>query len=335
MARRVLVVDCAWPDLDIEQQVLSEADVELVAAESGDSDELLRLAPRVDAIMVNWRPLTRAVLEAAGRCRTVARFGVGVDNIDVDAATELGIVVSRVTDYCVDEVAEHTIALLLALRRRIVAFSAQTRAGGWDNDAFGPMHRLRGTTMGILGWGAIGQAVAGLAHGFGMDVEVFSRSAPPDGWPAGVRATRSLLELASRVDHLSVHVPLTEQTVGLVDEAVLRVMRPSAVLLNAARGPIVDSAELARAVRDGRIAGAGIDVLDGDPPSPGNPLIGLDNVIVTPHAGFNSVEALETLRRQAAANVLAVLDGGRPSSVANPEVLDHPAPRFLDLEAST
>ena len=325
MTLQALVVDHAWPDLEIEREVLREAGITLMEAETGSDEELLRLVPGVDAIMVNWRPLSRAVLRAARRCRTVARFGVGVDNIDVAAATELGILVSRVADYCVDEVAEHTMALLLALRRRVVAFAGQTRAGGWDNTAFGPIRRVRGTTLGIAGWGPIGQAVASRARGLGMRIEVWSRTAPRAGWPADVRACASLLELAGRVDHLTVHLPLTEQTAGLVGEEVFRAMRPTAVLINTARGPIVDAASLAAAVREGRIAGAGLDVLDEEPPSPTDPLVGVPNVVVTPHAAFNSEEALATLRRRAAANAGAVLDGRLPSDVANPTLLDRRA----------
>lgn len=333
MTRRALVVDHAWPDLAIEREVLANAGIALVAADSGTEDELLRLAPEADAIMVNWLPVSRRVLLAATRCRTVARFGVGVDNIDVAAATELGIPVSRVSSYCTDEVAEHTIALLLAVRRRIVPFAAQTAAGGWNNTAFGPMHRLRGTVFGVAGWGAIGRAVTDLARGLGMKVEVWSRSRPPGGWPPGVREASSLLQLARRVDHLSIHLPLTEQTRGLIGAEVLSAMRPTAILLNTARGPIVDAAALADAIREERIAGAGIDVLDADPPTPGNPLIGLNGAVVTPHAAFNSVEALAVLRRQAAANVVAVLDGGRPSDIVNPEVFDRPALRVNAREA--
>jgi D-3-phosphoglycerate dehydrogenase len=325
--RRALVIDYAWPDLEIEREVLADAGIEVAAADTGLEAELLRLAADFDALMVNWLPLSGRVLRAATRCRTVARFGVGVDNIDVDTATRLGIPVTRVSSYCIDEVAEHTMALLLALRRRIVPFAAQTTAGGWDNTASGPLHRLRGSTFGVAGWGAIGRAVADLARGLGMKVEAWSRSTPPQGWPSDVRPASSLLELAGRVDHLSMHVPLTAETTGLVGEEVLRAMRPNAVLLNTARGAIVDTAALADAVRERRIAGAGIDVLDADPPAPGNPLIGLENVLVTPHAAFNSVEAIATLRRQAAVNVVTVLNGGRPRDIVNPEVFDSPALR--------
>jgi D-3-phosphoglycerate dehydrogenase / 2-oxoglutarate reductase len=320
-SRCVVVVDYAWGDLEIEQEVLAAGEAVVVPAMTGQEAELLELLPGADAIMVNWAPLRRPALAAAERCVTVARYGVGVDNIDVAAATELGMVVSRVPDYCADEVAEHTVALLLALGRHVVDFASQTRAGGWDNGAFGPMRRVRGSTLGIVGWGAIGRAVADRAVGLGMAVRVFSRSLSGQRLPAGVTPSGSLLELAAAVDYLSVHVPLTEATRDLVDESVLRAMRPHAFVINTARGPVVDADALAVAVRDGWIAGAALDVLDADPPSPGHPLIGLERVVLTPHAAFNSVEALATLRREAAENVLAVLTGNVPRHLANPEVL--------------
>lgn len=328
MARRVIVIDHAWPDLDIEREVLSRCGASLIAAGTGDEEECLRLAPTAQAILVNWKPVSRAVLTAATDCQTVARYGIGIDNIDVQAATELGMIVSRVADYCADEVAEHALALLMALRRHVVAFSRQTRAGGWDNSAFGPINRIRGTVLGIVGWGAIARAVADRACGLGMEVRVFTRTPPAGGWPAGVSPVGSLPEMAAEVDHLSVHVPLTEQTRSLIDERVLRCLKPTAVVINTARAPVIDAIALARALRDGRIAGAGLDVLDAEPPAPDNPLIGMDNVIVTPHAAFNSTEALGTLRRQAAANVLAVLQGKVPQTVANPEVLTSPVLRL-------
>jgi D-3-phosphoglycerate dehydrogenase len=278
--------------------------------------------------MVNWRPLPRSVLAAAVRCRTVARYGTGLDNIDVAAATELGMVVSRVASYCADEVAEHATALLLALRRHVVPFTAQTRAGGWDNAAFGPMRRIRGSMLGIVGWGTIGRAVAQRGLGLGMQVTVFTRTDPPGGFPDGVRAAGSLLELAAAADHLSIHVPLTEQTRGMIDGTVLAAMGPEAVLINTSRGAVVSASDLIRAIRGGSIAGAALDVLDADPPAPGNPLIGLRNVLVTPHAAFNSVEALTELRRQAAANVVSALRGEVPAGIVNPEVLDAPELRL-------
>jgi D-3-phosphoglycerate dehydrogenase / 2-oxoglutarate reductase len=321
MADQVLVLDHAWPDLDIERSVFDSAGITLVSADKASDGELLDLAADFDALMVNWRPLHADVIAAARRCRTIARFGVGVDNIDVETATAHGIVVSRVPDFCVDEVAEHALALILSLARRIVSLAEQTRAGGWSNSGAGPMYRIRGSVLGIVGWGSTAQALASRAVGIGMRVLVHSRTIAQVTLPPGVSAASSLLDLAARVDYLSVHVPLTEQTRGLVDETVLRAMRPTAHLINTARGPIIDTDALTRALREGWIAGAGVDVLDGDPPAPGNPLIGLPTAVVTPHAAFNSVEALHHLRHQAATNVLSALSGQAPNDLVNPEVL--------------
>lgn len=321
MANRVLVLDHAWPDLDVERSVFDAAGIEMASADGTGDGELPELAADFDALMVNWRPLGADVITAAHRCRTIARFGIGVDNIDVEAATAHGIVVSRVPDFCVDEVAEHALALVLSLGRRIVALAEQTRAGGWSNTAAGPMYRIRGQVLGIVGWGSTARALASRAVGIGMGVVVHSRTSAQTTLPDGVRAATSLLDLAAQADFLSVHVPLTDQTRGLINEAVIRAMRPSAYLINTARGPIVDTDALARALREGWIAGAGIDVLDGDPPAPGNPLIGLPTAVITPHAAFNSVESLHYLRHQAATNVVDALHGQVPQDLVNPEVL--------------
>jgi len=330
MADRVLVLDHAWPDLDIEQSVFDSADITLISADEASDADLPALAADFDALMVNWRPLPANVIAAARRCRTIARFGVGVDNIDVDAATAHGIVVSRVPDFCVDEVAEHALALMLSLGRRIVPLAEQTRAGGWSNSAGGPMYRIRGSVLGIVGWGATAQALASRAVGIGMRVAVHSRTIAGASLPPHVSAASSLLDLAGQADYLSVHVPLTDQTRGLIDETVIRAMRPTAYLINTARGPIVDTEALAKGLREGWIAGAGIDVLDGDPPAPENPLLRLPGAVITPHAAFNSVEALHHLRQQAAINVLSALSGQPPKDLANPEVL---AQRDLRLTA--
>ena len=318
---RVLVVDHAWPDLHIEETVLGAAGIEVVAAPSRDHDELVDAVADFDAIMVNWLPLPATVIDAAVRCRTIARFGVGVDNIDVDAATRQGILVSRVPVFCTDEVAEHALALMLTLGRRVVSFAEQTRSGGWSNMAAGPMFRIRGSVLGIVGWGSTAQALASRAQGIGMRVVVYSRTVSDSALPDGITAAPSLIDMATTADFVSIHVPLTEHTRGLIDASVIAAMRPTAYLVNTARGPIVDTDALADAVRNGRIAGAGIDVLDADPPAPGNPLLSLPDVIVTPHAAFNSVEALTDLRQQAAANVLSALSGTPPVNTVNPDIL--------------
>lgn len=323
---KVLITDYAWPSLDIEQAVLGAAGAELLAAETGAEDELAALAGDCDAILTCWKHVTPAVLDAAPRCVVVGRYGVGLDNIAVDRATELGIVVANVPDFCVDEVSEHAMALVLALGRRIVAFALQTREGGWDNAGEGVLHRLRGQTLGLLGCGRIGAATGEKARAFGMRVLAHTRSGGP--YPHGIEAAGSLERLLEESDAVSIHMPLTSESEALIGEAELRRMKDTAVLVNTSRGAIVDQEALARALEERWIAGAGLDVLAEEPPDPGERLLRLDNAIVTPHASFYSAESTAELQRRAAENVAAVLRGEVPDTVVNREVLARPELRM-------
>jgi D-3-phosphoglycerate dehydrogenase len=323
----VLVTDYAWPDLERERAALAPHDVELVAASTGDVDELIELAGDVEAILTCWKPVTREVLEGASECLTVARYGVGLDNIDVAAASELGMIVSNVPDFCVDEVADHTMALILAHHRHLLAFAAQTAAGGWDNDATGPMHRLRGQTLGLVGFGRLAQATAARAVGFGLDVIAWSRSLG-EGPRGAARGVASLEQLLATSDVVSLHVPHAPSTDRLIDAEALARMKRGAYLVNTSRGRLVDVDALADAIRSGHLAGAGLDVMPDEPPAPDHPLRHLAGVTMTPHAAFDSVESRIDLQDKAAANVASVLEGTVPATIVNPEVLDHPGLRL-------
>ena len=320
MTATVLVTDYAWESLEVERAILARADARLMVADTGTQEELIAMAPFADAILTCWCPVSAAVLEAAPNCRTVARYGVGLDNIDVARATELGIVVTHVPDYCVEEVSDHTAALILAMTRRIVPFTAQVAAGSWDNTAAGPMRRLAGQTLGLVGSGAIARRVAEKMTGFGMRALAWSPHVHAGERFGAATAAGSLTDLLERSDVLSIHVPLTDTTRGLIGADALARMKPSALLVNTARGPIVDTVALAEALATGKLAGAGLDVLPSEPPSPDDPLLALDNVILTPHAAFASAEAIAELRSKAAENVVAVLAGAVPSYVVNREV---------------
>jgi D-3-phosphoglycerate dehydrogenase len=226
MTATVLVTDYAWESLETERQILAQAGARLLVATTGTEEELIALAPQADAILTCWGPVTAAVLDAAPRCRTVARYGVGLDNIDVDRATQLGIVVTNVPDYCVEEVSDHTAALILALTRHVVPFAAQVRAGTWDATAAGPMRRLRGQTLGLVGSGAIARRVAEKMTGFGMRALAWSPSVRV-GQPAGAATgVGSLAEILECSDVVSLHVPLTAATRGVIDAAALARMNP-------------------------------------------------------------------------------------------------------------
>jgi D-3-phosphoglycerate dehydrogenase / 2-oxoglutarate reductase len=324
--RSVLVTDYAWPNLDVERELLARAGCEVVAAETGSEDELVALATNADAILTNWKPVTTKVLENAPRCLTVVRYGVGLDNIDVGAATRLGMIVSNVPDYCIEEVSDHTMALLLALARRVVAFAGQTRAGGWDNQEFGEMHRLRGRTLGLVGFGRIARRVAPKARAFGLDVVAWSPNLATSA-AEGTEVASSLDELLGRADIVSLHAPLTSDTQHLIGPDQFTLMRPGALLINTARGALVDQHALLDALGSGQLGGAGIDVLDEEPPPADHPLRQAARVVLTPHAAFYSVESVRELQEKAAANVVLALAGDVPATIVNPEVLESPTRR--------
>jgi D-3-phosphoglycerate dehydrogenase len=316
---KVLLTDYAWNDLDIERTTLSEIDAELVVAESQDVASLAALAADVDAIMTNWAKVPAAVIEASPRCRIVSRLGIGLDNIDVACATSRGIVVTNVPDYCLIEVAEHALAMLLALSRKVAFYHQQTKSGRYDLKAGAALRRIEGQTLGIVGLGNIGRRLATKAAALGLHVLATTRAqrqAPP-----GVQFC-SLDELLSRSDYVSLHMPLTAETRHVIGADQLARMKPSAYLINTARGGLVDHRALSEALSEGRLAGAGLDVQDPEPPDLGEPPWSDPRVIVTPHAAFVSVESLANLRSRTARQVAVRLLGGIPENVVNPAVLE-------------
>ena len=318
---KVMVTDYAWPSLDLERQILGEVDATLLVAETGAEAELLQLAPESDAILTCWQSIPPAVLDAAPRCLHVSRYGIGLDNIPVERATELGILVTNVPDFCLEEVSDHVMALLLGSARRIVQFSRATQQGIWGAPAERPIPRLRGQTLGIIGYGNIAQALVPKALGFGLEVMAYTPRLAADALdPFGV-ATNELDLLLSQADYISIHVPLTAETEGLIDARALRLMKPTAYLINTSRGAVIDEAALYQALAEGWIAGAGLDVLTQEPPEAPNPLLGLDNVIATPHAAFYSETSLVELAQKAAENVAQVLRGETPVNVVNSAVM--------------
>ncbi|MFE2716509.1 C-terminal binding protein [Streptomyces mirabilis] len=254
------MTDYSWPSLGIERAILSEAGAELVVADTGTEDELCTLAADVDAIMTCWSPVTPAVLRAAPKCRTVARYDVGIDNIAVDVTSELGILVSNVQDFCTDEVADHTMALILAQARNITRFDSQTADGGWHNPEFGAMHRLRGRVLGLVACGAITQAVAVRAAAFGMRIMAYSPSRAGAATDGVAAFAGTLEELLAQTDVISLHLPSTYTTRSIIGERELALVKPTAVLVNTARGALVDEAALVCALRDARLSGSGMVV---------------------------------------------------------------------------
>ena len=319
----VTVSDSVFPNLDPARQVLATIGAELRMADSPTPEGIVAAAASSDALLVTYAKITAEMIGKMPKCRVISRFGIGVDNVDIEAATGAGIVVTKVPDYCIDEVSDHAMALLLALVRKIPSSSARTHGGRWEMKAVVPIHRLRGSVLGLAGFGRIPQLVAPKAQAFGMKVVAYDPFVPDEAFArAGVDRV-DLAALLATSDYISIHTPLTPETRHLFNRETFGQMKPGAYLVNTARGPIIDEAALAAALESGRLAGAALDVMSQEPPPP-SPLFGRDNVIVTPHTSFYSEESLIELQVKAAQEVAAVLNGQSPRNPVNPEVL---APR--------
>ena len=315
---KVLLTDYAWPDVEIERRTLAEIDAELIVAEKQQQDAagLAALAKehQVDAIMTNWAKVPQPVIEASPQCRIVSRLGIGLDNIDVKYCTTRNIPVTNIPDYCLIEVAEHALALLLALSRKVAFYHQATKAGRYELQAGPKLRRIEGQTLGIVGLGNIGRKLAEKALPLGLNVIATSRSGKNQ--LAGVKLV-SLDELLATSDYISLHVPVTPETRHMIGTAQLAKLKPSAYLINTARGGLIDQPALAAALNAGQLAGAALDVQDPEPPDLSQPPFNDPRVIITPHAAFVSEESLADLRTRVSRQVATRLTGGVPENVVN------------------
>jgi len=319
----VVITDYDYGDVDIERAIIEDAGLRLVAADCKTEDDVIEAAGDADAIIAQYATVGARAIDAFTRCKVIARYGTGVDIVDVDAATRRGILVANVpNDWCQNEVADHAMALLLAAARKICGYDRATRAGVWRWQSGEPIHRMQGRALGLLSFGAIAQAIATRAHAFGMRVIAHDPYMAADDVTARGATPVSFGELIERSDYLVIQAPLTKETHHLIGEEELRRMKPTLILINTARGPIVNDAALHLALKEGWIAGAGLDDIEEEPAKqrdwkPENPLFSLDNVIITPHAAYYSEEAIHTVRDFAAHEVVRVLTGKPPLSPVN------------------
>ena len=311
----VLITDYAWPDVAIESGILEEAGLRLVTgpAKPAAAQVIAALAAehRPAAILTNWAPVSAAAIAASDRLRIVTRLGVGLDNIAVDEATRRGIWVTNVPDYCIEEVSDHAVGMLLAWARGLPYFDQEVKAGRWD-PASARLRRVRELTCGIIGLGRTGRRTAEKLRGFG--VRLLGHARRPDSPIAGIEMT-TLEALLSRSDAVIVHLPLTAATRHLLDRERLALMKPGAVLINVSRGAVLDTQALIEALESGRLSGAALDVLESEPTVPA--ALMRPNVILTPHIAFSSDASLRELRRKASEEVVRVLRGGRPERACN------------------
>lgn len=321
---KVVIADYDYGDVDIERSIVTGAGFELVAAQSKSEDEVIAAASDADAVLTQYAEIGKGVIDSFKRCKIIARYGIGVDTVDVDEATRRNIVVTNVpNDWCMNEVADHAVALLMALARKLPQYNRATRAGEWQWQTGRPIQRLQDGTLGLFSFGAIAKEVARRMKGFGVKTVIACDpyADEKDAAAEGV-ALVPFEEMLTKSDYLVVQAPLTKETRGRFSEAELRRMKKGAILVNTARGPIVKDEDLYRVLSDGWLAGAGLDDIEEEPSKlaswkPVDPLFSLENVIITPHAAYYSEQSIEIVRRFASGEAVRVLKGEAPLSPVN------------------
>jgi len=315
---RVVITDCDQGSIEEEKDEFGKIGAELILAQVQKEEDLIRACREADGLLNQYALLTRRVLENLPKCKVVSRYGVGVDSVDLRAATDLGIIVANVPDYCMDEVSSQTISMILTLIRKTAFFDQKVKSGQWDFRLGIPIYRIHGKTLGLIGSGRIGLEVAKKMSAFGVKVIAFDPYLQKTG--EGIELT-DFDTVLKKSDFISIHCPLNESTRHLMGEQAFQKMEKKPILVNTSRGPIVDEKALIQALAEGRVSGAALDVLEKEPPDPQSPLLKMENVILSPHVGFYSVESISELKRRTAENVSAVLLGKFPKSVVNREVL--------------
>ncbi|CAM3294566.1 C-terminal binding protein [Occultella aeris] len=318
---RIVVTDCDHATLDIERDVVAAAGGDFTLNQTNAPADVIAGAQGADGLIVQYAKITREVLEALPDVKVVSRYGVGVDTVDIEAATELGVAVCNVPDYGTEAVSDHAIALILGAIRGLVNLDRGIRRGEHDLGPALPIRQFSNQTVGVLGCGRIGSATARKAAALGFTVLVHDvlftpGEVRPEGWLAVSRE-----QLLAESDVITVHTPLDAASLHLLDDAAFAAMKPGAILVNTARGGVVDSDALVAALESGRLHAAGIDVLEEEPIAADHPLARFDNVILTPHAAFYTEESYSELKRRTAENAVDVVAGKRPRNILNPEVL--------------
>ena len=320
MSRKVLVTDHVFADLETERSLLEPHDAELILADEVDEASLVAAVADADAMLVCYAKVPRAVVDAAAEAgvRVISRYGIGFDNIDIEAATRNGIVVTYVPDYCQDEVADHTLGLLLGLARGIVDADRDVREGKWAVPQ-GGIHRLQGRRLAVIGAGGIGRKVIDRARAFGFEIVAYDPFI--EDWNLDAERAETLEQAFAEADAITLHVPMTDENRHMVGRESIAKMKRSPIVVNTSRGPLVEMDAAADALESGALGGLALDVTEEEPPPVDHRLRKHPRAILTPHMGFYSIEAQQELQRRAAAEVVRVLTGEPPDRPVNPEVL--------------
>ncbi|MFL2653669.1 MAG: C-terminal binding protein [Dehalococcoidia bacterium] len=321
MKYKAVITDYVWPNLDIETKILNENNIEVVDCKDKNDQQLKNELIDADAILFCFREISSDLLEATSKCKVASRYGIGVDNIDIQKCTELGIVVTNIPDYCLEEVSDHAIGMILALNRRINDHSNMVKNGGWyDLDLDIPVQRLSESILGIVGFGRIGRTIANRISALGIKCIAFDPLLNLGEKIDNVEIVsfNNLLEMS---DFITVHVPLNEQTHHLFSEKEFKAMKDNAIIVNCARGGLIDEIAASNALSNGQIGGIGLDVIEDTSKSPTSPLFINKNVIITPHTAFFSKASNEELQRRTAEEIVRVIKNKKPENFINPEVI--------------
>lgn len=319
---KVVITDRAFETIDLEKAVLKNAEAEVKGYQVTNEDDIIKVAKACDGLIVQYAKITRKVIESLEKCKVISVYAIGFDGIDLEAATEHGICVANVPDYCADEVSTHAIAMMLTLSRKLVLYDKSVKNGIWDYKLGKKIFNLRGQTIGLISFGKIAKMVMEKIKPYGMNILVYDPYVPDEIIESAGGKKVEFDELIAASDIVSIHAPLVTGTRHMFNKDVFSHMKTSAILINVGRGPIIKEEDLIWALQNHKIAAAGLDVTDPEPPQPENPLLAMDNVILTPHAAFYSEDSQAALQTMTAESVARVLQGYFPVNLVNKAVKD-------------
>ncbi len=314
---KIAIIDHREEGYELEKQALSSENVELRFCRCKNEEELIETVKDAEIIIFTVSVLNRRVISHLSNCRMIIRYGVGMDNVDLDAATEKGIYVCNAPHYGTFTVAEHAFALLLSLSRKILLLDKNLRKNIWGLSSVVPVHSLRNKTLGLVGFGNIGKYVCKMALAFEMKIIVHDPYLSEKTIEESGATKVSFTDLIRRSDHISIHAPLTDETRHLFNKNVFAEMKKTAAIINTSRGGLINQADLIEALKSGRIAGAGLDVFENEPLDPENEILPLGNVILTPHAAWYTEDSIKSLHQEVIENVIRVIHGKKPYNIVN------------------
>ncbi len=313
---KVVITDHNYMDFTEERKMFEKAGATLEISQCTTEEEVIQASQGAIALINSDIPITRKIIESLPDLKVISRYGIGVDHIDVEAATEHQVYVTNVPDYCQDEVASHALALIMSLTRKIVLLNQQVKDGRWAFDEAAPLHRFSSQTVGLVSYGKIARTLSAHLQAIGFNVIAYDPYVEQANIDVDVELV-SLEELMKRSDVISLHCPLVKETYQMINKEMFDLAKPNAVLVNTGRGAVIHENDLVDALVAGKIAGAGLDVVEEEPIDENHPLLTMDQVILTPHVAFYSEESMEELKQKTASNIVSVLQGEKPKYVVN------------------